>query len=52
MFASEPVRYNATAAESIALGDPAIAPTSSHIRSAAQAAGADEIIANPRARSR
>jgi ATP-binding cassette subfamily B protein len=41
----EPVRYNATAAESIALGDPGSSPVDSRIRSAAEAAGADEIIA-------
>jgi ATP-binding cassette subfamily B protein len=40
----EPVRYNATAGESIALGDAGSTP-SNRIRSAAQAAGADEIIA-------
>jgi ATP-binding cassette subfamily B protein len=41
----EPVRYNATAGESIALGDAGSTPVSSRVRSAAQAAGADEVIA-------
>jgi len=39
-----PVRYNATAGESIALGDAGSTPVESRIRSAAHAAGADEVI--------
>jgi len=41
----EPVRYNATVAENIALGDLAAAPSGSAIESAARASGADEPIA-------
>ncbi|MGA2119300.1 MAG: ABC transporter ATP-binding protein [Bryobacteraceae bacterium] len=41
----EPVRYNATAAESIALGDAGVDPAWGRIRTAAQTAGADEVIA-------
>jgi ATP-binding cassette subfamily B protein len=41
----EPVRYNATAAENIALGDVTCAPGASQIRAAAEVAGADEVIA-------
>jgi ATP-binding cassette subfamily B protein len=40
----QPVHYNATVAENIALGDLASAPDRSAIQTAAQAAGADEII--------
>jgi len=40
----EPVHYNATVAENIALGDLAVAPGPAEIRAAAQAAGAEEII--------
>jgi ATP-binding cassette subfamily B protein len=40
----ELVRYNATALESIALGDSSTAPVSDRVRAAAHAAGADEMI--------
>jgi len=41
----EPVRYNATAAENVALGDASRAPVKLEIQAAAQAAGADEVVA-------
>ena len=41
----DPVRYNATAAESIALGDAVAPPDPGRVRAAAKAAGADEVIA-------
>jgi ATP-binding cassette subfamily B protein len=41
----QPVRYNATVAENIAMGDVEAAPSAEDIRAAAAAAGADEIIA-------
>ena len=42
----DPVRYNATAGESIALGDASIAAVPGRIQTAARAAGADEVIAD------
>ncbi|HWE93445.1 MAG TPA: ABC transporter ATP-binding protein [Tepidisphaeraceae bacterium] len=41
----QPVRYNATVAENIAMGDVEATPSAEDIRAAAAAAGADEIIA-------
>src|SRR5207244_10574511 len=40
----QPVHYNATAGENIALGDVTAGPGAAEIRAAAQAAGADETI--------
>jgi ATP-binding cassette subfamily B protein len=41
----EPVRYNATAAENVALGDAGRMPAPGEIQAAARGAGADEVIA-------
>ena len=41
----EPVRYNATAWENVALGDAARSPDAEEIEAAARAAGAEEVIA-------
>jgi len=41
----EPVRYNATGAESIALGDPSRPAVATRVHRAAEAAGADQVLA-------